>query len=100
MEATVSWRLIGGWLVELGGATPVPILHLIDPSSLQAVLQKQWPECKVTYDKRGYAELVVREVPYDGFTKLFNHLATTYCVHSLTKEAIKWSIGETVGLNP
>lgn len=98
MEAVISWRVIGGWVIELGGeAVPVPILDLTQPEELQWRLRKWWQDCRVTYDKRGWAELVIRNIERIDGEALLHYLQRTYQSHPVTGETIVWSIGQPIG---
>lgn len=96
MDATISWRKIGDWVLELGGTTPLPILDLIKLDALQAGLRRQWPNCKVTHDKRSLSAVVIREVPYKSVAPLLTYLAATYPTHPITGDRISWNVGEMI----
>lgn len=97
MEATVFWRRIGGWVVELRqNGDVMPILHLVKTDELQQQLATIWPNCEVTHNPLGVAEIVIREVPYEGVAQLVNSLARTYPTHPITGEHIRWTVSPEV----
>lgn len=98
MTSTISWRIIGDWQVELiRGNKAMPILHLINTESLQTALRQWWSNCLVTYDKRCWSSLVIREVPYTDIQDLLIYLTQTYQTHPTTTERVVWEVGEVIG---
>jgi hypothetical protein len=92
MKAILSWRRIGGWHVELADP-PLPIADLIKLEELQNVLREHWPSCRVT-ECRGFAKLILRDIPYIAAEPLMRLLALRYRQHPIMSESIKWELAQ------